>query len=102
MANSLIVMKDGGDVQGEILDKVFNFQTGGLGVISNATDQISQINLGLYSGDSPDEMLLTNQTEYRGRFLDPSLTIKLSPGKQVKTIQAAYIKTVMVHYDIDS
>ena len=101
MGNSLVVMKDGGDVQGEILDMIFNFQSGGLGVISNTTDQIAEINLGLYSGDSPDQMLLTNQTEYRGRLLNPSVTIKLSPGDQVKAIQTAYIKTIMVHDNID-
>jgi hypothetical protein len=102
MGNSIIVMKDGGDVQGEVLDKVFNFQTGGLGVVSTSKDQIAQINIGLYSGDSPDQMLLTDQSELRGRFLNPNVTIKLSFNNQIKSIPPAFIKTVMFHDNIDS
>jgi hypothetical protein len=101
MTNSLIVMKDGSDVQGQIMDTVFNFQSGEIGNVSNTVNQVSQVNIGVFSGDSPDQMFLMNQDEYRGHFLNPTVTIKLSEGGQVKTIQSAVIKTIMVHNDID-
>jgi hypothetical protein len=102
MGNSLIVLKDGSDVQGKIVDRTFSIQTSAMGTMSNATADIEEINIDLFGGDCPDQMMLTNQTEYRGRLLNATLTLKLSPGNQIKSIPTPTIKTVMVHDDIDS
>jgi hypothetical protein len=69
MANNLVVMKNGESVQGEILDKTFSFQSSSVGQVNYPPEDISQANLGIFDGDSPDQLLLTDQTEFQGHAL---------------------------------